>query len=68
MAEQVRHVTIVNSKGLHARASARLARLAANLETPVQIELEGATADARSIMDLLCLGAAQGMQLNLIAN
>jgi len=63
----MRTVQIVNRKGLHARASAKLAKLAADLPTTVTIEHESETADARSIMDLLCLGAAIGSSLTLSA-
>lgn len=63
-----RHITISNRKGLHARASAKLARLAATLPTRVTLELEGEIADARSIMDLLCLGAALGKTVTVTAS
>ena len=67
MAEQSRQVEIVNRKGLHARASAKLAKLAITLPVPVMIAFEGETADARSIMDLLCLGAGVGNTVVLTA-
>lgn len=63
-----RHITISNRKGLHARASAKLARLAATLPTKVTITHDGETADARSIMDLLCLGAALGKTITISAS
>ena len=49
--------TIVNRKGLHARASARLSRLAGEFESRIIVSHEGETADARSIMDLMMLVA-----------
>jgi phosphocarrier protein len=58
---------IVNEKGLHARASAKVARLALTLPVQVTIAHDGESADARSIMDLLCLGAAQGRKVELSA-
>lgn len=63
-----RVVTISNRKGLHARASAKLAKLAATLPTKVMITNDGETADARSIMDLLCLGAALGTDITISAS
>ena len=60
-----RRVEIVNQKGLHARASARLARLATTLPCVVTVSRDGETADARSIMDLLCLAAHQGSTVDL---
>jgi phosphocarrier protein HPr len=45
-----RRATIVNRKGLHARASAKVARLAAEYDAQVFVSHESETADARSIM------------------
>lgn len=67
MTIEKRHIQIVNRKGLHARASAKLAQLALNLPTPVTVSFEGESADARSIMDLLCLGAGIGNEVELSA-
>ena len=67
MSQTVRDVEIVNRKGLHARASAKLAELALNLPTIVTISFEGESADARSIMDLLCLGAGIGSTVQISA-
>lgn len=55
-----RRATIVNRKGLHARASAKLAKLAAEFDAQVFVTHETETADARSIMDLLMLVAHIG--------
>lgn len=62
---ETRRVKIVNRKGLHARASAKLARLALTLPAKVTISYDGEAADARSIMDLLCLGAGIGDHVEL---
>lgn len=64
---QTRDVEIVNRKGLHARASAKLAGLATDLPVKVIVSHDGESADARSIMDLLCLGAAIGSVITLHA-
>ena len=62
-------VTIVNRKGLHARASAKVAKLAARLageyDARVIVRHEGEAADARSIMDLLMLVAHTGCEIEL---
>jgi phosphocarrier protein HPr len=55
-----RRTTIVNRKGLHARASAKVAKLAAEFDAQVYVSHESETADARSIMDLLMLVAHTG--------
>ncbi len=62
---ETRRVKIVNRKGLHARASAKLAKLALTLPAKVTISYDGEIADARSIMDLLCLGAGLGEHIDL---
>ena len=67
MSNQTRQIEIVNRKGLHARASAKLAELALSLPTIVTVSFEGESADARSIMDLLCLGAGIGSVVSLSA-
>ena len=56
----VRRTTIVNRKGLHARASAKVAKLAGEYDAQVFVSYESETADARSIMDLLMLVAHTG--------
>ena len=63
----VRRVKIVNRKGLHARASAKLAHLAVTLPTPVYIIRNGETANTQSIMDLLMLAAHQGSEVEIKA-
>jgi len=67
MSEHIREIEVVNRKGLHARASAKLAELALGLPTIVKVEFEGESADARSIMDLLCLAAGIGSRVTLSA-
>lgn len=68
MSKDIREIEIVNRKGLHARASAKLADLALSLKTIVTVSFEGESADARSIMDLLCLGAGIGSTVELSAD
>lgn len=67
MSREMRQTEIINRKGLHARASAKLAELALELPAVVTVSFEGESADARSIMDLLCLGAGIGSQVDLSA-
>lgn len=63
-----RRVQIVNRKGLHARASAKLARLAITLPEQVYLVRNGEVANAHSIMDLLMLAAHQGSEIDVRAN
>ncbi|MAN45776.1 MAG: HPr family phosphocarrier protein [Alphaproteobacteria bacterium] len=58
---------IVNRKGLHARASAKLSRLAGEFNSRIIVTHEGETADARSIMDLMMLVAHMGCEVDIRA-
>jgi phosphocarrier protein HPr len=63
---QQRSLSIPNKLGLHARAAAKLVRLAATFESSVQLaraESPQKTADAKSILNVLLLAAAQGTAL-----
>ena len=53
---------IVNALGLHARAAAKLVRLAGRYDARVELEKDGQTADAKSIMGVLLLCGEQGAQ------
>jgi phosphocarrier protein len=61
MAEKwARRAEIVNQRGLHARASAALAREALKHDAKVIVRHEDLTASASSIMDLMMLAASKG--------
>ncbi len=62
-----RTVEIVNKRGLHARASAKFVKLAADFDAEVTVTREGQSVDARSIMGLMMLGAGIGSVLELSA-
>jgi phosphocarrier protein len=53
-------MTIVNRKGLHARASARFVRMAECFEAEVTVTRDGTTVNGDSIMGLMMLGAGPG--------
>ena len=64
-----RDLQIVNKKGLHARASRKLAELALNYEsTRIMVRREDDEADARSLMDLMMLGAGLGCEIEVEAD
>ncbi|HSH40700.1 MAG TPA: HPr family phosphocarrier protein [Arenicellales bacterium] len=60
-----RTVTIKNKLGLHARAAAKLVKTAGGFESTVTLEKDGNSADAKSIMGVMMLAAAQGAELEL---
>ena len=63
-----RNLPIVNLRGLHARASRKLAELALTYEnTRIYVRRDGEEADARSLMDLMMLGAGIGSEIEVEA-
>jgi phosphotransferase system HPr (HPr) family protein len=62
-----RVVVIQNEQGLHARPAEMFVRLAQKFQAKIEVLREGYRIEARSIMDLLTLGAAKGTELTLEA-
>jgi phosphocarrier protein HPr len=60
-----RTLTIVNRLGLHARAAAKLTRLASSFEARVTLAYRGREINAKSIMGLMLLAAARGADVIL---
>ena len=56
---------IINALGLHARAAAQMVKVANRFKSEVTIEAQGQRANAKSIMGVLMLAAAQGTQVKL---
>ncbi len=66
MSEPVtRTLTIVNEKGLHARASAKLVELVEGFDAEAVVSKDGVAASADSIMGLLMLVAAKGSTITV---
>jgi phosphotransferase system HPr (HPr) family protein len=61
-------VTLPDGVALHARPAADLVRAASKLPTPVTIAANAKRANARSILEVLALGAAGGTELTLSAS
>lgn len=62
-----RTVTIVNMRGLHARAAAKFVTTAERFAASVEVERDGQSVNARSIMGLMMLGAGRGSAVELVA-
>ncbi len=62
-----RVVEIVNQRGLHARASAKFVRCAAQFEAEISVSRDGQSVAGTSIMGLLALGAGPGSQIGISA-
>ena len=58
-------LTLLNAMGLHARAAAAFVTALKDLEVEVTVSWQGQTANGRSVLDLLTLGAPQGSVLEL---
>lgn len=58
-----RQVEIVNRLGLHARAAAKLVHLAGRFDSQVSLSMNGEEVDAKSILGILLLAAAQGSEV-----
>ncbi|MDO9588788.1 MAG: HPr family phosphocarrier protein [Brevundimonas sp.] len=58
---------ICNSRGLHARASAKFVKLASGFDAEVHVSRDGVTVNALSIMGLLMLGAGNGCGIEITA-
>jgi phosphocarrier protein len=62
-----RSVVIPNSRGLHARAAAKLVSMAERYSACVNVVRNGETVPACSIMGLMMLGAGQGAEVMIEA-
>ncbi len=62
-----RSVDVVNERGLHARASAKLVKTAAQFDATVSIVKDGMSVDAQSIMGLMMLAAGPGCCITVSA-
>jgi len=63
-----RHLTIVNRRGLHARASAKFVKLAESFNAEVRVIKDGQTVGGTSIMGLMTLAAAPGCCISVEAD
>jgi phosphocarrier protein len=63
-----RIVTICNKRGLHARAAARLVKLAGEFDADVRVAKNGSIVSGRSIMGLMMLSAGLGSTIEVRAS
>jgi len=61
----LRTLKIVNEKGLHARASAKLVETAEGFDARLTVSRDGMEASGDSIMGLLMLAAAKGTTIDI---
>lgn len=67
-ATPARLVSIINERGLHARAAAKFVRLAGQFGAEATVSFQGTVVSALSIMGLLMLAAGPGSQIEIRAS
>jgi phosphocarrier protein len=63
-----RRVSIVNERGLHARAAAKFVKLAEQFDAEIIVSKDDTDVPGTSIMGLLMLAAAKGCRIDLRAS
>ena len=66
---QIRRIVIPNRLGLHARAAAKLVRLASSFRSTVQlarVDSPKRSADAKNILGVLLLAATQRTEIEIV--
>jgi phosphocarrier protein HPr len=61
-------LNIVNKLGLHARAAAKLVKLASSFESQVQVKRQQREVNGKSIMGVMLLAAGKGTEIELIVD
>ena len=67
-ASLVESLTIVNKKGLHARAASLFVKQVEQFDASVSVEKDGQRVAGNSIMGLMMLAAAKGTQIKVLAS
>ncbi len=60
-----RDIPVINRLGLHARAAAKLVHTAGSFSSQVYLAMDGEEVDAKSILGILLLAAAQGSEVTI---
>ena len=63
-----RILKIVNEKGLHARASAKLVEVVEGFDATAEVRKDGMSASGDSIMGLLMLAASKGTSIEVVTS
>lgn len=63
-----RRLTIINKRGLHARAAAKFVTLANSFASRIEVERNGQAVSGRSIMGLMMLAASIGTDITVRAD
>ncbi|MGI9228541.1 MAG: HPr family phosphocarrier protein [Gammaproteobacteria bacterium] len=60
-----KQITLINELGLHARAAALFVQTAGAFEAEINVSLDEKKVNGKSIMGLMMLAAAKGMEIQL---
>ncbi len=60
-----RELPVINRLGLHARAAAKLVHTAGACASQIYLAMDGEEVDAKSILGILLLAAAQGSEVTI---
>ena len=60
-----RDLSVINRLGLHARAAAKLVHTAGSFSSQIHLAKDGEEVDAKSILGILLLAAAQGSEVRV---
>ncbi len=60
-----REIEVINKAGVHARPSAMIVKTASQFESEVFLACEGTEVNAKSIMSVMMLAAAQGSRVKI---
>jgi phosphocarrier protein HPr len=61
-------ISINNKLGLHARASAKLSKLAGSFKSDIHVSRNGRRVNAKSIMGVMMLAAGMGTEIEIDAD
>ena len=61
-------ILIINRLGLHARAAAKLVRMACKYTCDISLDKSGQISNAKSVMEVLMLGATEGTTIKVRAD
>jgi phosphocarrier protein HPr len=64
----LRHITIINKLGLHARAAAKLVGLATQFKSDIRLTKDTTEVNAKSILGVMMLAAAMNTPLEITAD
>ena len=64
----LRHITIINKLGLHARAAAKLVGLATQFKSDIRLSKDTTEVNAKSILGVMMLAASINTPLILVAD